>query len=82
MGIFSLSDYNEDSDNSIYNFIFKFISYVVATQNPINQLSATVQMLLKTQPAQTTHCRGQVHCGELSLTLAHFRKHRYIDVYI
>lgn len=48
MGIFSLSDYNEDSDNSIYNCIFKFISYVVATQNPINQLSANVQMLLKT----------------------------------
>lgn len=55
MGIFSLSDYNEDSDNSIYNFIFKFISYVVATQNPINQLSATVQMLLKTRSLLRLH---------------------------
>lgn len=43
--IFSLSDYNEDSENHVYNFIFKFISYVVETQKPINQFSAIVQML-------------------------------------
>lgn len=55
MGIFSLSDYNEDSDNSIYNFIFKFISYVVATQKPINQFSAIVQMLLNTRSLLRLH---------------------------
>lgn len=31
MRIFSLTDYSEDSKNHIYNFIFKFISYVVET---------------------------------------------------
>lgn len=45
MRIFSLSDYDENSENHIYNFIFKFISYVVETQKPINQLSAIIQML-------------------------------------
>lgn len=55
MGIFSLSDYNEDSDNSIYNFTFKFISYVVATQKPINQFGATVQMLLHTRSLLRLH---------------------------
>lgn len=43
--IFSLSDYNEDSKSPIYNFIFKFICYVVETQKPINQFSAIIQRL-------------------------------------
>lgn len=45
MRIFSLTDYSEDSKNHIYNFIFKFISYVVETWKPINQFSAIIQML-------------------------------------
>ena len=45
MRTFSLRDYNEDSKNHIYNFIFKFISYVVKTQKSINQLNAIIQML-------------------------------------
>lgn len=67
MRIFSWSDYNEDSENHTYNFIFKFISYEVEIQKPINQFSAIIQMftfktgkLLKQYTAELRSAAGAV----------------------